>query len=100
MGILIEMGADAKGMGPGLLAHDEAACHVNNTLHENDLVALSKAANAEVIGQSRKVMLPAGTVATVVAVYGDPDHPSAYEVEAYLEVEDRYALATIDVGPF
>ncbi len=72
-----------------------------NAMKENDAFALSNQVEATLIGEHRTVMLPVGTVVTVVLVFGDPDLPEAYEVEAFLPEDGVYALATIksrDVG--
>jgi hypothetical protein len=69
-----------------------------NTMKENDTFALSKSVKAEIIGEHRTVMLPAGTLVTVVLVFGDTESPSAYEVEAFLEEDNTYALATIEIN--
>lgn len=47
------------------------------------------------VGEHTAVLLPAGTIVTVVLVFGDPALPDAYEVEAFLPESDSYALATI-----
>jgi hypothetical protein len=66
-----------------------------NAMQENDTFALSTPVEATVIGEHKTVMLPVGTLVTVVLVFGDPESPSAYEVEAFLAEENIYALATI-----
>lgn len=65
-------------------------------MRENDTFVLSKPVEATVIGARRTVVLPAGTVVTVVLVFGDPDSPAGYEVEAFLPADDAYALASVD----
>jgi len=67
---------------------------------ENDSVSLTKAVNGEVIGKRRELTLPIGTVVTVVFVHGDPNHPKAYEIEAHVQEEDCYVLATVEVDSF
>ncbi|PMS29432.1 hypothetical protein B0G57_1562 [Trinickia symbiotica] len=72
-----------------------------NVMKENDTFVLSKSVEATVIGERRTLVLPVGTVVTVVLVFGDPNVPAAYEVEAFFPKEDVYALATVearDVG--
>ncbi|KIP13904.1 hypothetical protein WK72_06915 [Burkholderia ubonensis] len=72
-----------------------------NAMKENDTFVLSKSVEATVIGEHRNVVLPPGTVVTVVLVFGDPRSPAGYEVEAFLPKDDAYALATVearDVG--
>lgn len=72
-----------------------------NAMKENDTFVLSKSVDATVIGERRTLVLPVGTVVTVVLVFGDPSAPTAYEVEAFLPEEEGYALATVearDVG--
>lgn len=65
-------------------------------MKESDTFELSKPAEAEVVGEARTVVLPAGTVVTVVLVFGEPSSPVAYEVEAFLQDDDVYVLATIE----
>ena len=65
-------------------------------MRECDTFALSKPVEATVIGERRTLVLPAGTVVTVVLVFGDVTAPTAYEVEAYLPEDDVYALATVE----
>ncbi|MCA7985542.1 MULTISPECIES: hypothetical protein [Burkholderia] len=67
-------------------------------MKENDTFALSKSLEATVIGEHRTVVLPAGTLVTVVLVFGDPAAPVAYEVEAFLAADDAYALATVEAS--
>ncbi|WP_231973518.1 hypothetical protein [Variovorax sp. HW608] len=65
-------------------------------MRENDTFVLPKPVEATVIGERRTVALPVGTVVKVVLVFGDPNSPAAYEVEAFLPKDDIYALATIE----
>ncbi|MGT2430709.1 hypothetical protein ACU4HD_22220 [Cupriavidus basilensis] len=65
-------------------------------MRENDVFSLSKPVEATVIGEHDIVVLPVGTVVSVVLVFGDPGAPAAYEVEAFLEDSGRYALATVE----
>ncbi|MGS0895294.1 hypothetical protein ACVBGC_22590 [Burkholderia stagnalis] len=67
-------------------------------MKENDTFTLAKAVEATVIGEHTAVVLPAGTLVTVVLVFGDPTSPSAYEVEAFLSESNCYALATVEAG--
>lgn len=72
-----------------------------NAMKESDTFALSKPVEATVIGERRTLVLSVGTVVTVMLVFGEPNAPDAYEVEAFLQKEDVYALATVearDVG--
>lgn len=72
-----------------------------NLFKENDCVAITRPVLAEVIGEGRKVVLPAGTVATIVFVYEKDCQHAAYEIEAYLGDQDVFTLATvklIDIG--
>jgi len=64
-------------------------------MRENDTFTLSRPTEAVVVGEHTAVLLPAGTIVTVVLVFGDPALPDAYEVEAFLPESDSYALATI-----
>ncbi|PRD43207.1 hypothetical protein C5748_12260 [Phyllobacterium phragmitis] len=50
----------------------------------------------KVVGEHRIVVLPVGTVVSVVLVFGDPNDPEAYEIEAFLESRGEYALATVE----
>jgi hypothetical protein len=63
---------------------------------ENDSISLTKPLSGEVIGERREIILPIGTVATVVLVHGDPDQPKAYEIEAHVPEQDSYVLATVE----
>jgi len=65
-------------------------------MKENDTFVLSKSVEATVVGARRILMLPEGTLVSVVLVFGDPNAPAAYEVEAFLPEEDVYALATVE----
>jgi hypothetical protein len=65
-------------------------------MKENDVFSLSKPVEATVIGEHGVVVLPVGTIASVVLVFGDPSAPVAYEVEASLEDSGRYALGTLE----
>jgi hypothetical protein len=67
-----------------------------NAIEENDTFVLSEPVEATVIGEHRVVMLPVGTLVSVVLVLGDLSSPSAYEVEAFLAEDDIYALATVE----
>ena len=70
-------------------------------MKENDTFVLSKSVEATVIGAHHTLVLPIGTVVTVMLVFGESSAPTAYEVEAYLQKENVYALATVearDVG--
>jgi hypothetical protein len=69
-----------------------------NVMKENDTFVLSKSVEATVIGERRSLVLPSGTVVTVVLVFGDPKAPAAYEVEAFLPETDEYALATVEAS--
>ncbi|CAB3792043.1 hypothetical protein [Pararobbsia alpina] len=65
-------------------------------MKENDTFELTRPVDATVIGEHESVVLAPGTVVTVVLVFGDPDKPVAYEVEAFLSESGKYALATIE----
>lgn len=67
---------------------------------ENDAFALSKEIGAITIDKQTEVVLPPGTVVTVVVVFGDPASPTAYEVEAFLPERNGYALATVETSDF
>lgn len=65
---------------------------------ESHSVRLLAHVEAHVVGESRKLLVYAGSVATVVLVHGDPSAPDAYELEFYLPEEDCYALATVEAN--
>lgn len=65
---------------------------------ENDIVILTKKVGGDVIGERRQMILPVGTVATIVLVHGDPEHPKAYEIEAHIRDQDCYVLATVEAS--
>jgi hypothetical protein len=67
-------------------------------LKENDIISLAQPIEGDVIGEHRKVVLPTGTIATVVLVHGDPNQPMAYEIEAYFSEQDCYVLATLEAA--
>lgn len=62
---------------------------------ESDSARLRIPVEAEVIGERRKVSLPAGTPVAVVLVHGAPESPDAYELEAYIVEQNCYALVTV-----
>jgi hypothetical protein len=62
--------------------------------HESDVIYLHESVNADVIGEGRSLIIPAGTAGAIVLVHGNPE-PLAYEVEFYIQAQDCYALATI-----
>ncbi|RXV64981.1 hypothetical protein D1006_32890 [Burkholderia stabilis] len=66
-------------------------------MKENDVFSLSEPVEAMAIGEHEVVVLPVGTVVSVVLAFRDPSAPVAYEVEAFLEDSGRYALATVGV---
>lgn len=69
------------------------------TFHcENDVIRLRESVAADVIGEGISIVIPVGTIGTVVLVHGDSKHPLAYEVEFYLQEKDCYALATIEAN--
>ena len=65
------------------------------TFREGDSVRLQASAEGEVIGEQRSVLLPAGTLAAVVLVHGEPEAPDAYELESYILEQDCYVLVTV-----
>lgn len=67
-------------------------------MKENELSTLAREIQANTIGSNNTTCLPAGTVVTIVAIYGDPASPEAYEVEAYDEESDSYHLATVSAS--
>ncbi|VVD67587.1 hypothetical protein PIN31009_00435 [Pandoraea iniqua] len=67
-------------------------------MREGDVFALSGPVEATVIGERDVVVLPLGTIVSVVLVFGDDNAPDAYEVEAFLADCGRYALATVEAS--
>jgi hypothetical protein len=65
---------------------------------EYDSVRLLVDVDADVIGESRKLLLHAGALATVVLVHGDASVPDAYELESYISEQDCYTLATVEAS--
>ena len=63
---------------------------------ENDSFSLTRPVNGDVIGEHRKVVLPIGTIATIVLVHDDPNLPMACEIETHLSEQDCYVLATAE----
>lgn len=63
---------------------------------ENDVIRLQELVLADVVGEGRALTMPVGAIGTVVLVHGDPMKPAAYEVEFYIQVQNCYALATIE----
>lgn len=63
---------------------------------ENDIIRLRQTVEADVIGQRKKITIPAHSEGVVVFVHGDPDQPTAYEVEFYVASQNVYALATLE----
>ncbi|MBX3587478.1 MAG: hypothetical protein AB7I35_00670 [Ramlibacter sp.] len=69
------------------------------TVHrENDPVRLREPFAADVVGEGRSVVIPAGAVGAVVLVHGNPSQPMAYEVEFYIQDQGCYALAVMEAG--
>lgn len=66
--------------------------------HENDVICLREPVSADVIGEGRSLVIPAGAIGAIVLVHGNPTQPLAYEVEFYIQDQDCYALATIEAG--
>ena len=62
---------------------------------EIDVVRLKSEAEAFIRGGPRRVVARPGTIGTIVAVYGAPEQPQAYEIEMYLGDEKDWVLATI-----
>ncbi len=62
---------------------------------ENEIVRLKKEVTGDVMGEDRKYILPHGTIASVVAVYGSLNNPEAYEIEVYVEETNVCILATV-----
>ena len=63
---------------------------------EIEVVELTRAVSAQVLGgDHEQVTLPAGTKGTVVLVYRPLNSVQAYEVEFYLQSQEKWALATV-----
>ncbi len=67
-----------------------------HAIAELDLVTTLNDISAQVLGESREVLLPAGTLGTVVLVHTVGNAAAAFEVEFHLG-DLSYALATIPV---
>ena len=63
--------------------------------NEHDAIRLRQPVEAHVIGERRRVVMPEGSEGAVVAVYGPPTKPEAYEVEFVLQPLKSYALGTV-----
>lgn len=65
---------------------------------ENDVVRVLSPFESDVIGERRSVVVPGGSVGTVVLVLGAPTCPCAYEIEFFIAEQNCYALATVDAS--
>lgn len=62
---------------------------------EHETFVISRATIAKAIDSEETIVLSPGQLVTVVLVYGAVDAPEAYEIEAFVEERDLYALATV-----
>ena len=67
-----------------------------STFKEIDVIKLRRAVEADVIGEGRRSVIPAGAAGTVVLVHGPAANPTAYEIEFYIADSDSFALATVE----
>lgn len=67
------------------------------TFNENDVVKVNKNIIGLSIGDSLETIIPKGSIVTIVYIYGKPEEPDAYEIEAYLLEADKYILATVKI---
>jgi hypothetical protein len=66
---------------------------------ENDVISLLDSVSAEVIGEDRSLVVPAGAIGSIVNVHKDASlRLLACEVEFYIEDQNCYALATVEVN--
>lgn len=63
---------------------------------EIDVVKTTKSVDVWVANDSSRLILPPGTQAAVVLVYGPAEAPTAYELEFYLSDRESFALATVE----
>lgn len=62
---------------------------------EGDVLSLSSACQAYVLGECEPVWLVAGTQLTVVKTLGNQRAPSGYVLEAFVRERCRHALVTL-----
>lgn len=67
-----------------------------NIFRENDVVRLREEVEASII-TGREFFVPKGAEGTIVLVHGNPDQPSAYEIEFFIPGQNDFALAAVDV---
>ncbi|KAB0488717.1 hypothetical protein BVK86_02305 [Pseudomonas reinekei] len=67
-----------------------------NIFRENDVIRLREEVEASII-TGDEIFVPKGTIGTIVLVHGNPDQPSAYEIEFFIPGQNDFALATVDV---
>jgi hypothetical protein len=65
------------------------------SIKELEVVRLLQPAEADIIGEQRIVVLPAGSRGTVQAVWGPATNPVGYTVEFTLVPLKEYALADV-----
>ena len=69
---------------------------LQSAIVEHSLVTTVGGVRAQVIGENREMLLPAGTLGTVVLIYSAGGTVEAFEVEFFLG-SHSYALATVSV---
>ena len=65
-------------------------------MRENDTSTLQYAIEGQEIGGDGVIILPVGTAVTIALTLEAPGLPKAYEVEAYIQAEDKYYTATVE----
>lgn len=69
----------------------------SGAIAEHEVVTTLSEVSAQVLGESKEVSLPAGSLGTVVLVHAVGAAPVAYEVEFHLGGLS-YGLATVSAG--
>lgn len=67
-----------------------------NIFSENDVIRLREEVTARII-TGGEIFIPKGPIGTIVLLHGNPDHPSAYEIEFFIPRQNDFALVTVDV---
>ena len=66
---------------------------------DNDVVRILQVAKGDAVEATGEyVPVPAGSMGTIVDVAGDPNQPSDYVVEFFLEGSGEYVLAVVDAS--
>jgi hypothetical protein len=67
-----------------------------STFKEIDVIKLRRSVEADVIGEGKTIVVPSGSLGTVVLVHGPTAKPSGYEIEFYIADSDDFAVATVE----